>query len=331
MPISSYGDISQRTAVHAMMDYLDYVHPRIILNKFGQTHKIPKNKAQTIKMRRPVPFAVSTVPIVEGVTPNPHGITYEDVQVSLAQYGDLAGLTDVVQDLSEDPVLQHMVKLSGENAAAVIEQVTYGVVRGGTNVIYANGANRAAVNTKVTLAKQRAATKFLARMKARKITEILSASPNIGTEPVEAAYVAVCHTDLGPDIRDMPGFVHVSEYGNRKPLCDEELGSVDDVRYVLSEDLAPFINAGGAAGGLVDSTGGANADVYPIIIFGKEAFGTTPLKGSEAARVYVHNPDQSDKADPIAQRGFVGWKAYFAALILNQAWLIRMEVAATKL
>ena len=331
MPATTYGDLSQRNAAYAAADMLRHAEPVIVLAKFGQSRPVPQNKAQTVKFRRSVPFAVSTVPLVEGITPATHKITFEDVTVSLAQYGDLAEMTDVVQDLAEDPVLKEMMQLSGENAAAVMEQVTYGVLRAGTNVFYANGVARNAVNTAITLNKQRAVLRMLTRNKAKKFTSILGASVQIGTQPVEAAYVAVAHSDLSHDIRSLAGFIHVSEYGQRQPLCAEELGSVDEVRYVLSPDLEPFINAGGAHGGTVVTTGGTSADVYPIIYLGMDAFGVTPLKGKEAVRPFVHNPDKADKSDPLGQRGFVGWKGWHAAVILNQTWMARLEVAATKL
>lgn len=326
-----YGDLSQRTAAHAAVEMLKHAEPVTILPKFAQTKPVPQNKAQTVKFRRPVPFTVSTTPLTEGVTPASHKIAFEDVSVTLAQYGDLAGLTDVIEDLAEDPVLQVMMKLSGEHAAAVLEQIAWGIVRAGTNVFYANGAARNAVNTPITLNKQRAVTRMLTRMKGKKFTEILSASPNIGTQPVEAAYVAVAHSDLSHDIRAMAGFVHVSEYGNRQPLCAEELGSVDEVRYVLSPDLGAFADAGGAAGATMVSTTGTNSDVYPVIFLAQDAFGITPLKGKEAVRPYVHNPNKADKSDPLGQRGYVGWKGYYACVRLNETWMARLEVACTRL
>lgn len=331
MAQTQYGDISQRTAVHAMAKMLAHAEPVLVLNKFGQVKPIPKNKAQQGKFRRPVPFAVSTTPLAEGVTPTAHKIAYEDVAFTLAQYGDLAELSDVVNDLAEDPVLNDMMMLSGENAGATIEQVTYGVLKAGTNVFYANGAARNAVNAALSLNKQRAVTRLLTKMKAKKFTRILGASVEIATQPVEAAYVAVGHTDLSHDIRNLAGFVPVSKYAQRQPLCDQEIGTVDEVRYVLSADLAPIIDSGGAHGGTVLTTGGTSADVYPILFFGMEAYGTTPLKGSEAVVPYVHNPGKPDKADPLGQRGYVGWKGFHQAVILNQTWMCRLEVAATKL
>lgn len=336
--LTTYGDISPRTAAYAYIAMLRHVEPTMVLAKFGQIKAIPKNKSQTVKFRRAVPYDPPTAPLQEGVTPTVKGTTFEDVQVNLQQWGDVHGLTDVIADTHEDPVLETMMTLSGEQAGATTEQVLYNVLRGGTSVYYGNGASRGSVNTAISLAKQRAIVRTLQRNKARKFTNILSGSVNIGTQPIEAAYIAVGHTDLGPDIRNMTGFVPVAEYGSMKPICPEEIGSVEEVRYVLTPDLDPFINAGGAPGGTVLSTGGANSDVYPVMYFGQDAFAVTPLKnqkmgsGNNLAVVpTVINPGTASKSDPLGQRGYVGWKAWFAAVRLNETWMVRGEFAASDL
>jgi N4-gp56 family major capsid protein len=45
----------------------------------------------------------------------------------------------------------------------------------------------------------------------------------------------------------------------------------------------------------------------------------------------VLNPGTPSKSDPMGQRGYVSWKAYFTAVILNQNWMARLEVAVTAL
>lgn len=331
MATTTYGDISQRTAAHAAANMLRHVEPVLVLSKFGQTKPIPRNKAETVKFRRPIPFAPALTPLAEGVTPTPHRIAYEDVPVTMKQWGDLVEITDKVADLSEDPVLMDATTLAGEQAGATVEQVIYGVVKAGTSVFYANGASRASVNTAPTLNKQRAVIRYLEKMKAKKFTRVLSGSVAVGTTPIEAAYIAITHTDMAADIRSMTGFVPVAKYGTRQPVADQEIGSVEDVRYILSPDLAPWADAGGAAGSSVLTSGGTNADVYPILYLGMEAYGLTPLKGKEAVTPTVINPGTIDKADPLGQRGYVGWKTWFNAVRLNETWMARLEAAATKL
>lgn len=327
---TTYGDINQRTAGYAAADMLRHAEPVTVLSKMGMTKPMPKNKAEKMVFRRPIPLAPATQPVTEGVTPTAQKVKYEDVEVTLKQYGRPIEITDKVTDLSEDPVLATATMLAGEQAGSTIEQVLYGVLKAGTNVIYANGSARNAVNTPITLNKQRAATRVLAAQKARKITRVMNSSPAYGVSAVEAAYVAVGHTDLESDIRGLAGFVPTAKYGSRQLISEHEIGTVESVRYVLSPDLAPWADAGGAKGSMVSTTG-TSADVYPILIFGQDAFGQVPLKGKEAITPYVLQPGTPSKSDPMAQRGYVSWKTWYAAVILNDLWMCRIEVAVSAL
>lgn len=338
MAITNFGDISPRVGVYAYSKFLKHAEPVLVLARFGQHQPVPKNKGQSAKFRRLVPYDAVTMPLVEGVTPSISGTTFEDVTVTLSQWGDVHGLTDVIEDTHEDPVLDQMMLASGEQAAKTTEQVIFNVVKGGTTVRYANGSARTSVNTALTLAKQRAVVRDLQSAKAKPITTILSPSPNIGTSAVEAGYVAVGHTDLAPDIRGLSGFIPVAKYGSMRPICPEEIGSVENVRYILTPDLDPWADAGGAATTVVLSTTGTSADVYPILFFGADAFGLTPLKDQKtkdghnfAAIPTVINPGTPTKDDPLGQRGYVGWKCWFAAVRLNETWMARLEVGASVL
>ena len=329
---SLYGDISQRTAAWAATEMLDHARPIIVLADYAQSKPMPANKAEQVKFRRPVPYVVSTTQLTEGVTPTSHKTRYADVPATMGQYGDLAEITDRVADMSEDPVLRDMSVLSGEQAAETIEMVTWGVIKGGTNVIYGASADtaRSDVNDAITLSVQRSATRFLKAQRGRKITSKMGSTVQYGTEAVDAAYLGFGHTDLESDIRDMTGFVPVEKYGSMKPL-PYEVGKVEDVRYVLTPLLDPFQAAGSATlNGMVadDST---NVDVYPVVVIAKEAYGCVPLRGKGAIHPTVINPGTVDKSDPLGQRGYVGWKTWFVAVVLNQAWMVRIEVGATDL
>ena len=327
---TQYGDINQRTAGYAAADMLRHSEPWLILSKMGMTKPLPKNKAEQMKFRRAIPLPVSTVPVVEGVTPSAQRIQYEDVTVTLKQYGRPIEITDKVTELSEDPVMDTATMLAGEQAGATIEQVLYGVLKAGTNVFYANGASRSAVNTVVTLNKQRAVTRALAAQKALKITRMLKSGPDYGVSAIESGYIGVGHTDLDSDIRNLVGFIPVAKYGSRMPISEHEIGSVEQVRYILSPDLAPFADAGGAKGATVSTTG-TSSDVYPVLFFGQDAFAQVPLKGEEAIVPMVLNPGTPSKSDPMGQRGYVSWKAWYAAVILNDLWMARLEVAVSAL
>lgn len=330
---TAYGDVSPRVGIIAEVKMLEHAEPILVLQKFGDPKPQPKNKGQTVKFRRPVPFAAATTPLTEGVTPAGKKMAYQDVTVTMAQYGDFSELTDVIADTHEDPVLQDMTMLLGEQAGETFEILTWGVISGGTSVIYANGVARNAVNTPISLAKLRLASRSLKAQRGKKITKILAPSVNVSTKPVEAAFVVVAHTDCEADIRGLAGFKSVAEYGTRQPLCPEEIGSVEDFRFVLSPVLASLPNAGGAKGTMV-STSGTSADVYPMVVLAQNAFGIVPLKGNGGPGSIVPmilNPNIPRGGDQLGQRGSAGWKSWFAAIRLNELWMTRIEVAVTAL
>ncbi len=328
MAQTQYGDLSQRTAAEAAKQMLSHAEPILVLNKFGQSKPLTKNTADTIKFRRPIPFPAATTPLTEGVTPASRQMQYEDVTVQIKQYGDVVEITDHVDDLAEDPVLMDASMLCGEQAAETIELLTWGVLQGGTNVFYGNGSDRNGVNTAISLSKQRGVTRSLKGNRAKKITSMVGPSEKYETHAVDAAFIGLAHTDTEGDIRDLPGFVPCEKYGQMKAL-PYEIGKVEDVRYVLSPVLEPILAAGAGTLNGMTSVGGSNVDIYPVIYIAKEAYGLVPLKGSKAITPTVINPSTIDKSDMLGQRGYVGWKTYFEAVILNETWMARLEVGAT--
>jgi N4-gp56 family major capsid protein len=330
---TKYGDISQRTAAWAETKMLEHAEPILVLEKFADAKPLPRNTADNIKFRRPIPYAVSTTQLVEGVTPVPKQIQYEDVSVTMGQYGDISELTDRVVDMSEDPVLADMSMLAGEQAAETKELILWGALKGGTNVAYSGTGTpvaRTGVNDVITLALQRNAVRTLKQQRGKPHTKMVSASNLFATEAVAPAYIAFGHTDIEQDLRDMDGFTPVERYSNFQPVSDWEIGKVENVRYILTPVLEPFSGAGsGTANGM--TTTNSAVDVYPIVLCARNSYGAVVLKGANSMSPFVINPDQRSKSDPLGQRGIVSWKMYFAALILNNAWLQRIEVGVTDL
>lgn len=326
MPTTAYGDIGPRTAAYAEKELLKRGLPHLVLEKFGQAKALPANNSKVMKFRRYESLSSTPAALTEGVTPASTQLTTTDITATLAQYGGLVTLTDVVMDTHEDPVLNEAVDVLGEQAAQMIEKMRFGVLKAGTNVLYANGGARNAVNTAISVDLQRRAVRALKRQNARAITSVVRSTPAYGTENVAPGFVALIHPDLERDVRAMAGFTPSEKYGQITPW-ENELGKVDDVRYLSSTIFEAWADAGGAKGSMLSTTG-TSADVYPVLFLSKDAYGIVALKGAFAVTPMVVNPKPSD-SDPLAQRGHAGWKAMQTAVILNDAWMLRAEVAAT--
>ena len=249
-----------------------------------------------------------------------------DVTATLSQYGDFVPYSDVIEDTHEDPFLQQLTELLGEQAAQTVETLRYNTLKAGTNVFVANGSVRTDVNTPLTLALQRKATRALKRQNGKQITSIVGSTPNFSTEPVEAAFIGLVHPDVENDIRNITGFIPTKKYGTVTPWANE-IGAVEDVRYLRSTIFTSFAS-GGAATTTMVSTNATNADVYPVLYIAKDAYGIVPLKGKDSLSIMIVNPKPSS-GDPLGQRGTAGWKTMQTSVILNDAWMVRAEVAAT--
>ena len=343
--VVSYGDISPAVAAYSVVRMLKRALPYLQLEKFGQTYVLPTNSTQTAKFRRyflsgatgtagsgsgSYFYPVATTPLVEGVTPTGSKLANQDYTVTVAPYGDYVTISDVVMDTPTDDILGQATDVLGEQAAITVETLRFNVLKAGTNVFYANNVGgRSSVITAIALADQRRVTTALNRQNAKKISSVIASTPDYNTKSVEAAYMAVCHPDSETDIRNMTGFKPVSDYGPHTSPMEGEIGSVEQVRYLSSSVLAPFADAGAAIGGSgLRSTSGSNIDVYPILYFGRDAFGIVPLKGKASMVPMVVNPKPA-AGDPLAQRGTIGWKLWTATVILQDAFMARLEVGAT--
>lgn len=327
--VTTYGDISPRVGIYAVANFLEHAMPVLVLEKFARVEALPKNKGQVVKWRRFVPFEINTTALVEGVTPAPNMLQYEDVTSIVSQYGGWVSFTDVVADTSEDPNLQKITMGLGEQAAAVKEAIIWNEMLGGTNVIYSGTAtSRATVTAPISEDELVAAQRFLKANKARPLTKMLKASVLIATEPVAPGYIAFGHTNLEPDFRALADFTVREKYSQYQPISDYEIGKFQDLRVILSPQLDPFWGAGSATTLGVLSRDGHFVDVYPVLVIGADAFGVVPLRGMDSAMVTIKNPVATYE-DPLAQRGFASWKMWYVAVRLNEEWMVRIECAAS--
>ena len=340
---TAYGDITPRQAAFSIAGFLSRAIPNMTIERFGQTFVVPTNNTQTAKFRRyfldggtgsysgeagNYSMPTATTALTEGVTPVGKKLASKDYTVQMQQYGDFVGFTDVIQDTHEDypAMLKELMAILGDEAALTVETLRFNVLKAGTNVFYANGAARNAVNTPLTLALQRNVTRSLKRQNASAITSVLKSSPAYNTQPIEASFIALVHPDLETSIRDMDGFISTKQYASTEPF-PMELGSVEDVRYIRSTVIEPWADAGGAAGTMVSTTGTA-ADVYPVLYIARDAYGVVALRGKSVASIAVVQPKPTVE-DPLGQRGTASWKLWNATVILQDAFLVRAEVAAT--
>ena len=342
--MNTYGDIGNEIAGWYSKRLLRHAQPQIVLENFGLTKTLPKNNTDTIQFRRPRPFSAATIPLTEGVTPGGSKFSYDSVTVIIQQYGDYSEITEKVDLTSKNRVFYDMGVQHGENAGRTREALTWDIVRAGTNVTYgSNFTTRTAVTklAAVTHTKHRSIISMLHAQKAMKFTKALKGSENYESYTVAASYVAVTHTDVIPQLRDLKGtnvnshFTPIEQYGqSMRSVSMYEVGTFEEARFVCTADLMPFRGAGATApdaDALLYHYTTVNSvkkyDVYPILYLGKEAFGCIVLRGRNAVQPIAMRPGVPRSSDKLGMTGWIGWKMWFACSMLNEAWANRFEVA----
>lgn len=325
---------------------LAHAVPAEVLGRAGRQIPMPKNSSDTYVARRWLPYGATATSastqntffqngtgdrgnvivqahqVQEGVTPSPDSITPLDITVVMQQYGCLYGFTDKTYDLYEDDIPKAMIEQVGERVTFVNEMIIYGALRACTNQYFGGtGTTIATTNGGLTLGLIRKIAKNLQANHGKPVNKMLKASGDYGTDAVSEGYTVYCHTDLEPDIRDLPNFTPVEKYASGKPMPNE-IGKCERFRFITSPDL-PAIQDGGAAIGSTGlySTTGANIDVYPFIVTAQDAWGQIAVRGKDALNPTFLPPGEKSKSDPHGQRGYCGTIWWKAVMIENQGWM----------
>lgn len=356
MSMQAYSTSAQRIGKFKG-EILAHAIPKEVLAKMGrQERRLPKNASDTYVSRRWLPYGATSAnantmnqffangtgdrgnAIVqahltqEGVTPTPDSMTPVDVTVVIQEYSCLYGWTNKTADLYEDDIPAQMKIQVGERVTLVNEMIVYGELKTCTNVYYGGtGTSLATVNGKITLNLIRKIVQNLQANHAMSVSRVLAASPKYGTNAVAEGYFVYVHTDLEPDIRDLPGFTPTELYASGTPMPGE-IGKCERFRFIGHPDLPARQDAGAAIGATgLYSTTGTSIDVYQSIVVGQDAWSQLAVRGLGSLEPTFLPTGQKTKSDPFGQRGYAGTKWWKACKVENNGWMAVLNVGRSAL
>jgi len=315
-----------------------YTMPKLIASKFGDQHGIPNNEGDELKFTYWEFFPVTGAPTIEGVTPTSVPMVRRNVTLRLLQYSTWTIITDWVNDLHPDNVMKPILKNLSDWQAQTIELLTCTTLLSGLNVVYGNGSTRIGLTTTISRSLVARVEEIFELNDARKLTEMVGPSRDIDTTAIPESYIALTHPSMKDDIEHCYNFVPVRKYGNAQKALTNEIGSVEGTRFCTTRFMKPWASAATtasaqttfrAAGVDTNVSGGASADVYPIVFLAEGAFACANLNQTKGGKVKMKPVDQADSGDPLGQRGTVGLKFYFGATVLSDLYMVRAEVLCT--
>lgn len=299
---------------------LERALPLNIHGLFGQKRGIPANAGSAvIKFRRYGSLASATSALTEGTTPTGKSLSVTDITATALQYGDYTKISDVVTTQSVDPILTEATAIFGEQMGLTNDELTRDVLVAGTTVQYASTAVSrvtVAATMVLNLAETKKAVTTLKNAKATKITSMSGVSTGVGTVPLNACFVGIVHPSVSSGLKALTGWKDVQSYAVNVATIPGEIGSLDEVRFIETTNAKVFTGAGAAG-----------IDVYATVILAANAYGIVDLANSQSQGVIYKALGSSGSADPLNQRQTLGWKEYFIAKILNDAFMVRIEHA----
>lgn len=281
--------------------------PNLVHMKFAQKRPIPRNGGKTINFRRFSPLAPALTPLTEGVTPDGNNLTITEIEATLAQYGDYVEISDVLDLVAIDPVLDETAELLGEQAAKTLDIIARDALNIGTTVQYAGGhtdRDQITASDVLTVDEVRKAVRTLKRNNAK---------------PIDGRnYLGIVEPGTTYDLQSDPKWEEASKYAGSGQIFSGEIGRLYGVRFVETTFAKKF-----------EGEGSGGIDVYSTLIIGKDAYGMSDVESSGAVKNIIKPHGSGGTSDPLNQRATSGWKALFVVKILEELAILRIEHAVS--
>ena len=342
-------------------ELLSIVQQETILDQFAMKTAIPKNNGnQAISMFR---FGAPSVAGVQTISSegtaissaNYRALVLNRLSKTLAQYGQVIGLTDILRATDLFNSLQQATKTSGLDMALWVDSVIRNTLIGSdlatsgssigaaiespilnsdaVNTIASSGGvkvygNPSTLNVGGTLTQSFSALNSStvqadATMTASAVLDSMTRLKRNRAPMINGGYVLATDPRVTRDLMRDTDWLNASNYGNKgTPFYKGEVGSIYGCRVVTQTNS--FVSTGSGTAGdefvyQATSAGGGLAvskDIIASFFFGNESFGIPALTGDDPLSPKVVITDTPDKSDPLNQLVTVGVKLYFAALRL---------------
>jgi len=358
MPVTTSTTLTSQFQNYFSKELLSIVQQETILDQFAMKAPIPRNNGnKAITMFRFGSPSVSGVQTIssEGTaisSANYRALALNSLSKSLAQYGQVIGLTDILRATDLFNSLQQATKTSGLDMALWVDSVIRNTLvgsnltasgssigsaaeGGGTfdnsdavNTVASSGGvkvygNPATLTTQSFSALNSDTTAANTTMTASAVLDSMTRLKRNRAPMINGGYVLATDPRVARDLMRDPDWLNASNYGNKgTPFYKGEVGSIYGCRVVTQTNSFVSTGSGTAADEFVyqaTSAGGGLAvskDIIASFFFGNESFGIPALTGDDPLSPKIVITDTPDKSDPLNQLITVGVKLYFATLRL---------------
>lgn len=257
----------------------------------GMKTNLPRGFGTQVKWLRYSKLSAATTALTEGIPPTETNLTSQNVTATVSQYGNFVKISDLLETVAIDPVVESALDILGKQGALTIDTII-------RNELDSNMPNQFA-NNKVSLATTGSGDVMTAKEVLKGVVTLKKnlVGPHSGND-----YVCVVSSPSAGDIQNdtnIGSWVDLNKYidpSKMRPF-NGELGKVYSCRLLESQNISST-TVGTLAG----------ATVYSNLLIGEECFGVVMLD-AKSVQTFVKPVGSAGSLDPINQVGTVGWKA----------------------
>ena len=251
-------------------------------------------------------MSIAATPLTEGTTPTAVALTFTNVDVTVAQYGNLVDITDVAKVKSPLAIIAEASDRVSRNAQDTIDQITRDAIATGGTAFYEGGAaNRAALASGNTM-KGSDLRKLYFTMRKNKIPQ-----------DAQGHYTLILGAEQGFDLKAdttaSSGIIPTLAYTTPGIVREGEIEAFEGFRIIIAQNPPTFSST------VTVTAGFAFGPVH--------GWGVADL---QSLNVY-HVAAGGDHNDPLAQHELLGWKIMFGVAVLANNRFYRLESATTAL
>lgn len=243
--------------------------------------------------------------LTEATAPTGVAVTTTIASVTPTQYGISVEVSDLVVITTFFDLIVNTSIEVGYAMARSIDNTIQTTAEAGTNVYYAGG---------------KAARASLGALDIFDINQILKAGQKLkkGAAPAfgDGYYRAVCSPDQIFDLKQNTAagqFVDVSKYAQPENILNGEIGALHGTRIMESPNVQTFSSTVTVTPALFAGEGGVRVSYW------------LPSR----VKNYINNPEDSNIANPIGQKGNVGSKVNMGVSRTQEARLVRVETSTS--
>lgn len=278
----------------------------------AQKKRLPQKNSSHVKYRRYANLTTAKVPLSDGIRKNGQKLSKTDINVEVKQYGDYVVITDQIDYVVEDPVLNETSQLLSQQMGETLDELTRDVLASTASVYNCQHGAGGGAPSILTSDDIKEVVRLLSRASGKMFTPQIDASQKIGTVPVRAAYWVMAHTDLQIPLDGLPNFSHVAQYAHNSSVLESEFGAIGNTRWLLSP-----------LGSISPNASSTGTDVYNCFAAAQNSYGCIEMTDGMVQSIFKDFGESG--TDRLNQQASLGWKTWYASVILNDAWLINIR------